>query len=162
MWALVWWGCASGTPAADADTALWSTGEPRAGAPRADVVGVSVTGDPGAWVLAVTIRSDELGCARYADWWEVIDPGGALRHRRLLDHAHPDEQPFTRSSETPVAVLPDELLIVRAHLADEGGPGGYGQTMEGTAVGGFQAVPRGATVAPELADAPPQPVECLF
>src|SRR5262252_1297487 len=63
----------------------------------AHVVQVQVSGNAGAFSFSVTVRSPDSGCARYADWWEVVSTDGKLLHRRILMHSHVDEQPFTRS-----------------------------------------------------------------
>lgn len=127
-------------------------------ASTADVVGVRVTGSEDAYTFAVSIRSDETGCDRYADWWEVLDADGALVYRRVLDHSHPKEQPFERDGG-PVTIAVDEPVVVRAHLF----PHGYGgEAMEGSVADGF--VP--ARLAPGFGDGvddePPLPSGCLF
>lgn len=147
-----------------------STGEPATepftGAPTttagpgavADVVGVTVSGDPGAYQFAVAIRSDETGCDQYADWWEVLTPSGELVYRRVLTHSHPSEQPFTRDGG-PVDAPPDAELVVRAHLH----PSGYGGEIHvGSVEGGFTGAPADPGLAPELAVDPPLPESCLF
>ena len=64
----------------------------------ADAVAAAVSGGPGGYTFAVTLRSPDTGCERYADWWEVVSAdGSALVYRRILGHSHVDEQPFTRS-----------------------------------------------------------------
>ncbi|MCB0067945.1 MAG: hypothetical protein KDD77_12370, partial [Caldilineaceae bacterium] len=104
----------------------------------ADVLGVTVTGEPGDYTFAVTVKSPDTGCERYADWWEVVTPDGLLLYRRILAHSHVDEQPFIRSGG-PVTVAPDAELWVRAHLH----PTGFGgRALRGTVAGGFvEAVP---------------------
>lgn len=126
---------------------------------RADVDAVVVSGQPGAWTFAVTIRSPDVGCERYAAWWEVTDAEGrSLHHRRILAHSHKDEQPFTRSGG-PVAVAADQELVVRAWLH----PDGYGgRAMKGSVESGFQAwtPPEGFGAA--LAAEGPQVELCAF
>jgi hypothetical protein len=131
------------------------------GAPAANVSAVSASGDPGGYTFAVSIRSDETGCDRYADWWEVLDPAGNLLYRRILDHSHPDEQPFTRTGG-PVPALPDDVVIVRAHLHDVGEHSGFGAGMQGSVAGGFAAAELPADFAAALETAEPLPAECLF
>lgn len=138
--------------------------DPSAGAPAtdpgavADVVGVTVTGSEGAYTFAPAIRSDETGCDQYADWWEVLTPDGELVYRRILNHSHPDEQPFTRDGG-PVAVAADAEVLVRAHLH----PSGFvGQMQRGTARSGFQAVSADPALFPALGRQDPLPQECWF
>lgn len=102
---------------------------------RADVIAVHSEGEPGAWTFAVTVRSPDQGCARYAAFWEVVDPEGQTLHlRRILAHSHVDEQPFTRQGG-PVAVAADQEVVVRAWMH----PDGYGgQALRGTVGGGFR------------------------
>jgi len=130
-----------------------------AGRPQADVIAVEVAGSPGAYEFRVTVRSPDQGCSRYASWWEVLRADGSLVYRRILNHSHRDEQPFTRAGG-PVAVSADETLVVRAHLH----PDGYGgQLLRGSAGRGFEPwrdAP--ADFASGLASAPPQPERCLY
>lgn len=124
----------------------------------ADVVGVSVTGDAGAYTFSVTVRSPDAGCDRYADYWEVLGEDGALVYRRILAHSHVDEQPFSRSGG-PVAVAADQEIIVRAHM----NPGGYGgQAYRGSVEEGFAATELEPGFAPGVGDMPPQPTDCAF
>ncbi|GAB4535735.1 MAG: hypothetical protein Tsb0020_50840 [Haliangiales bacterium] len=146
--------------ASDADTGDDARAEPA----RADVVGVSVSGAAGAYQLSVTLRSPDTGCARYADWWEVVSPAGELLYRRILAHSHVDEQPFTRSGG-PAAVAADAEVIVRAHLHDDAGEGsGYGGVAwRGTPAGGFGPDPSvDAGFAAALESAAPTPSGCAF
>ncbi len=134
-----------------------ASGEPT-GAPTADVVDVTVSGGEGAYTFAVAIRSDETGCDRYADWWEVITPAGDLVYRRILDHSHPTEQPFTRSGG-PISLLGSDFVVIRAHLH----PGGYvGEMMEGSVDQGFAPLSADSSLFPGLANSEPTPEECLF
>lgn len=128
------------------------------GPASADVVGVRVAGAAGDYTFAVSIRSDETGCDRYADWWEVVDPDGALVFRRILDHSHPSEQPFERDGG-PVPIAAEEEVVVRAHLS----PGGYGgQVMLGTVADGFLPTEPEPGFAEDLVTEPPLPAGCLF
>ena len=125
--------------------------------PRADVLRVAAQGRPGAWQLAVTVRSPDRGCDHYADWWEVMSPDGRLLFRRVLMHSHPTEQPFTRPGG-PVAIAADETVIVRAHFH----PTGYGgAALRGSVAKGFEAwpdMPDGFASA--LAGEEPLPTAC--
>ncbi len=124
----------------------------------ADVVSVSATGSDGAYELLVGVRSPDTGCTLYADWWEVVSEDGALLYRRILNHSHPDEQPFERSGG-PVPIQSDTVVWVRAHMA----PGGYGgQALRGTVTGGFSAATPEAGFGATLETADPQPEGCAF
>jgi hypothetical protein len=125
----------------------------------ADVEAVSATGDEGAYTFAVALRSPDVDCDQYADWWEVLTPEGALVYRRILDHSHPHEQPFMRDGG-PVEVSSTDPLIVRGHFH----PSGYGGTaMGGTVAKGFAAAPEiGKDFAPGVESEEPQPKKCLF
>ena len=127
------------------------------GAPRADVDAVAVAGSPGAYTFSVTLRSDDLGCEQYADWWEVLTEDGSLLYRRILAHSHVDEQPFTRSGG-PVAANADQRVFVRAHM----NPSGYvGDALMGTPAGGFAAA-SDVEFPASLETAEPQPDGCAF
>jgi len=125
--------------------------------PQADVLRVAAKGKPGAYAFAVTVKSPDRGCDRYANWWEVVSPDGRLLFRRVLMHSHPDEQPFTRPGG-PVPISAEETVIVRAHFH----PTGYGgAAMRGSVAKGFTAwseAPPG--FASELAREKPLPTEC--
>ncbi len=124
----------------------------------ADVPAVSATGQDGDWTFSVTILSPDTGCEQYADWWEVLSPEGELLFRRILNHSHPDEQPFTRTG-SPVPVAGSDEVIVRAHLH----PTGYGgAAMLGSVSSGFSttALTEGFAASVETAD--PQPDGCAF
>lgn len=124
---------------------------------RADVVAVRVDGRPGSYRFAVTLRSPDRDCSRYASWWEIVREDGSLVYRRVLMHSHPDEQPFTRGGG-PVRVQPDETLIVRAHLH----PAGYGGVaFRGSVSAGFARWDDAPDdFAGDLAQSPPLPSEC--
>jgi hypothetical protein len=126
--------------------------------PAADVIGVQVSGAPGAYQFNVTIRSPDTGCQQYADWWEVVSEDGRLLYRRVLLHSHVDEQPFTRSGG-PVSIQAGTVVWVRAHM----NTGGYGGVaFKGSAKAGFkQAVPD-AEFAVGLAKQAPLPDGCDF
>lgn len=125
---------------------------------QADVMAVSVKGEPGAYNFSVTIRSPDEGCNQYADWWEVLNQEGELLYRRILLHSHVNEQPFTRSGG-PVSIAADTTVIVRAHM-NTSGYGGL--VMEGSAAAGFEQQEISADFASELADTAPLPEGCNF
>ena len=146
-------GCASSSKGGVTDGASGS------GA-TASVSGVAVTGAPGAYQFDVTINSPDTGCSSYADWWEVVRPDGQLLYRRVLAHSHVKEQPFTRTGG-PIAIDPDDQVIVRAHMA--GGAGYGGTAFSGSPSVGFSADDTiDASWHPELAKAEPRPKDCDF
>jgi hypothetical protein len=124
----------------------------------ADVEAVVVTGEDGNYTLATTLRSGDEGCDGYADWWEVLTLDGRLLYRRILNHSHVDEQPFTRSGG-PIDATQSDVVLVRAHRH----PTGYGgQAMEGRLGGTFVAVELAASFAAELEVAEPLPEDCWY
>lgn len=130
----------------------------RAAAALADVAGVTVSGEPGAYRFNVTVRSPDKGCAQYANWWEVASEDGRLLYRRVLLHSHVDEQPFTRDGG-PVAIGPDTIVWVRAHQH----PQGYGGVaFRGSVRAGFRAAAPPTGFAAGLAKTPPLPAGCDF
>jgi len=125
---------------------------------RADVTAVRVRGEPGAYEFEVEIKSLDVGCAQYADWWEVIDTDGKLIYRRLLEHSHADEQPFRRSGG-PVPIASDTEVWVRAHMNTTG----YGGTaFKGSAAAGFRRAALAPSFAADLARQSPLPEGCAF
>lgn len=149
-------GCAGPQPAAaPSGAALAPT---QVSSARADVLSVSATGAPGAYQFGVEIRSPDLGCEQYADWWEIVDEQGSLIYRHTFTHSHVSEQPFQRAGG-PVAIQADTIIYVRAHMH----PGGYGgQTLRGSVLAGFQSVDPGPGFAAGLAEMPPLPQGCEF
>ena len=128
------------------------------GSASADVVALAVAGAPGAYTFEVTVRSDDLGCDHYADWWDVRRATGELVYRRILNHSHVDEQPFTRAGG-PVAVSADEEVWVIAHLH----PLGYtGAWMRGMVETGFQTVSEPVETSLEAWDEGALPEDCWF
>ncbi|MGJ3249719.1 MAG: hypothetical protein ACFE0J_01105 [Elainellaceae cyanobacterium] len=141
---------------ADSDPADIASGADMTNA--AEVTDVSVRGEPGNYSLEVTVRSPDTGCDQYADWWEVLSEDGTLLYRRILLHSHVNEQPFTRSGG-PIAVQPDQVIVVRAHMH----PSGYGpQAQRGTVTDGFTSVMLPANFASDVEDQDPQPAGCDF
>ncbi|MFL6648244.1 MAG: hypothetical protein ACJ8KO_09815 [Sulfurifustaceae bacterium] len=124
----------------------------------AEIVAVSVSGKPGAYEFDVTVRSPDTGCAQYADWWEVVGTDGRLLYRRVLDHSHPDEQPFARSGG-PVPIARDAIVWVRVHMNNSG----YGSVgFKGSVAGGFTRTPIAPDFAADLPKQPPLPHGCAF
>ena len=125
---------------------------------RADVIAVSVEGEPGSYTFDVTVRSPDTGCDQYADWWEVVSAGGDLVYRRVLLHSHVGEQPFTRSGG-PVDIQPVDQVLVRAHMTTTG-YGGEG--LRGSASGGFAEYFSPDEFAADLETRQPQPSGCAY
>lgn len=125
----------------------------------ADVVGVEVSGEPGAYSFSVTLKTGDTGCDHYADWWEVVDADGNLVYRRILGHSHVKEQPFTRSGG-PVDVSEDALITVRAHMSDVGYGGRVLEGMPSTP--NLGATPKADTLGSGLEEQAPQPDGCAF
>jgi hypothetical protein len=124
----------------------------------ADVVSVSVSGQPGAYQFSVGISSPDTGCDQYADWWEVLGEDGTLYYRRILTHSHVSEQPFERSGG-PVAVEAGTVLVVRAHMNTSG----YGgKVLKGSVQAGWTQVELGPGFASDVETADPQPSGCGF
>jgi hypothetical protein len=128
------------------------------GIPSADIISLDVSGDPGAYRFSVGVRSPDLGCEQFADWWEVIDEQGDLIYRRILLHSHTGEQPFVRSGG-PVPIAPEDVVLVRAHMH----PSGYGGVaFKGSIQTGFQEIELSPDFASELENSPPLPEGCAF
>lgn len=124
----------------------------------ADVISVDVSGSEGAYRLSVGISSPDTGCDQYADWWEVVSQEGELIYRRVLLHSHVEEQPFVRSGG-PVAIAPDSMVIVRAHMNIDG----YGgAAFQGSVESGFKETALKPDFASDLADELPLPDGCAF
>jgi hypothetical protein len=124
----------------------------------ADVISVQVAGEPNAYRFSVEISSPDEGCEQYADWWEILTEEGELVYRRILAHSHVDEQPFVRSGG-PVAIGPDTIVLLRAHIH----PAGYGgRVMRGTARAGFEEVELDPDFALEVETIAPQSTGCAF
>ena len=124
----------------------------------AKVLEVEATGEAKNYTFAVTIKSRDTGCDRYADWWEVITLEGELLYRRVLLHSHVDEQPFTRTGGT-VEIAPTQPVIVRVHMSDSG----YSPiARQGSVENGFTEVTLPANFAMSLADREPLANNCAF
>ncbi len=126
--------------------------------PRSDIVGVSVKGEPNAYHFTVTIKSDDIDCQQYTDWWEVLNKKGELIYRRILIHSHPDQQPFSRSGGY-VKVQKDETLYIRAHMK----PIGYvGNLFKGSVESGFTQTQEIVKFNEKIETQDPLPEECLY
>ncbi len=126
--------------------------------PRANVTAVTVTGESGAYRFSVTLKSDETGCAQYADWWEVLSEKGDLLYRRILVHSHPDTQPFTRSGGS-VKIEKDTIVYVRAHMHKLGY---VGDVLKGSVSKGFKHATELPTFSQKLEKQSPLPKGCAF
>jgi len=119
---------------------------------------VNVSGEEGAYTFKVTLKSPDLGCNQYADWWEVISEKGELIYRRNLSHSHVNEQPFTRSGG-PVPISKDENVFIRGHMNTNGyGLSGY----FGNVTSGFLSYDLENDFATELETQQPLPPDCQF
>lgn len=126
---------------------------------QADVLAVSTFGEAGEYIFSVTISSPDTGCDQYADWWEVLSNNGNLIYRRILNHSHVDEQPFTREGG-PVPVQPDDIVIVRAHMNEAGYSGA---AKRGSINYGFADAPDiTSDFAKEVESQEPLPDDCLY
>ncbi len=126
--------------------------------PRANVTAVTVTGESGAYRFAVTLKSDETGCAQYADWWEVLTEDGELLYRRILVHSHPDTQPFTRSGGA-LNIKKYDILYIRAHMNKLGY---VGDVFKGSVAKGFKHATELPTFSQKLEKQSPLPKGCAF
>ena len=125
---------------------------------HADVMAVQANGQAGAYQFNITVRSPDLGCKQYADWWEIVSEDGKLLYRRVLQHSHVNEQPFTRSGG-PAPIQPDTVVWVRAHM----NTGGYGgAAFKGSVKFGFKPVVPETGFAAGLAKQAPLPDGCNF
>jgi hypothetical protein len=126
--------------------------------PVANVISVSVKGNPNAYTFSVEIQSPDTGCNQYADWWEVLSEEGALIYRRILTHSHVNEQPFIRSG-SPVPIEANHVVYIRGHMH----PGGYGgNVLKGSVIDGFQNTSVRSDFASEVENEDPQPDDCAF
>jgi hypothetical protein len=132
------------TPQVEAPPPAVSSGD------HADVIGISVSGEPGSYRFSVTVRSPDTGCDRYADWWEVVSSGGQLIYRRVLLHTH---------SGGPVNIQPDETVIVRGHM---NGMGYGGAGLKGSVTGGFAPMEIPEAFGAGLDRIGPLPAGCAY
>lgn len=89
---------------------------------------------------------------------EIIDEEGNLLYRRILSHSHVNEQPFVRSGG-PVDIAENSFIYIRGHMNTNG----YGtKVFSGTITDGLKEDFLEEDFAIELAEANPQPSECVF
>jgi hypothetical protein len=97
--------------------------------------------------LYATVKSSDVDCDHYVNWWEAVSEDGKLLFRRTLGHPHSREQPFNRGGSTS-SIKEDTVFYVRAHIH----PYGYSnQGMKGSAKSGFEPVTIPDGFAAELA-----------
>ncbi|MDH7446450.1 hypothetical protein [Aquimarina sp. 2201CG14-23] len=124
----------------------------------ADVINIFVSGEDSNYTFNVEIKSPDLGCDQYADWWEIISEDKTLIHRRILAHSHVNEQPFIRSGG-PVNIKKDQVVYIRAHMNNKG----YGnKVFMGSVSKGFSAQIIETNFADELETVAPLPNGCAF
>ncbi|WP_344928022.1 hypothetical protein [Aquimarina addita] len=125
---------------------------------KAVVTNVSVTGEENNFIFNVTVKSPDLGCNQYADWWEVLSEEGELLYRRILLHSHVDDQPFTRSGG-PVAITKEQVVYIRAHMNTNG----YGSVVyKGSVSVGFTEHILDTDFAIDVVTEEPLPDGCAF
>lgn len=122
------------------------------------VTQVEVTGDENAYTFNVTIESPDTGCDQYANWWEIVDLEGNLIYRRILDHSHVTEQPFTRAGEN-IALSKAQEVYVRLHMNNSGYAA---NAQKGSVASGFQAAELDVEFAKNLTETEPLPGACAF
>ena len=123
----------------------------------ADIVGVHAAKNTDNYTFSVSIKSPDISCKQYANWWEILSEDGTLLYRRILWHSHPNEQPITRSGG-PIAIKDSQVVYVRAHLNNKG----YGGVVfKGNAIDGFKKVssPKFNT---SIEKQSPQATECWY
>jgi len=121
---------------------------------------VSITGSEHSYTFSVELKSPDLGCNQYANWWEVLSEDGKLIYRRILAHSHVNEQPFKRSGGS-INASENQTLIIRAHMHQEG----YGSgkiAMKGSVKNGFKVYDMPEGFAPNVEKQSPQPSGCAF
>ena len=122
----------------------------------AAVIRATVSGEEQAYTFNVEVKSPDLGCTQYADWWEVITQDSILLYRRILAHSHVNEQPFKRSGG-PVRISATREIIVRAHMNNLG-YGVFG--LRGSIQDGFTKDSLTTDFASHLAQEQPLPGDC--
>ena len=125
---------------------------------QAVVIDVKVTGNEANYTFSVQLKSPDLGCDQYADWWEVFSLDTTLIYRRILGHSHVNEQPFTRSGG-PVKIQSNENIYIRGHMNNFG----YGSLVfKGSVDNGFKQDTIEKSFGPDLSKLEPLPTNCAF
>jgi len=130
----------------------------QANEPQANITAVATKGTEKAYHFSVTIKSDETGCAQYANWWEVLSEKGDLLYRRILIHSHPNMQPFTRRGGY-VKIKKDDIVYVRAHMNKLGY---VGDIFKGSVKNGFEKVEETIEFNKKIEKQTPLPKGCLY
>jgi len=124
----------------------------------AEVISVKVNGKEQHYTFSVGIKSPDLGCKQYANWWEVVSPEGKLIYRRILGHSHVNEQPFIRSGGK-VKITKDQIVIIRAHMNTSK----FGvKVFKGSIKNGFESYILKNDFAIGLENRKPLPTGCAF
>ena len=88
---------------------------------HADVTEAQVSRNAdGTYGFSVTIHSQDSGWDSYADGYEVLSPDGAILGKRILQHPHETEQPFTRDLNSVWVPEDLETVTIRAHHKEFG------------------------------------------
>jgi hypothetical protein len=121
---------------------------------KADIIAVAINGQN----FSITLKSDETGCAEYANWWEILNKNGKLLYRRILFHSHPNEQPFTRDGG-PIQIFKNEKVYIRAHMNNVGYSG---NVFFGSPKDGFKEIINPPIFSKSIEAQSPQPGKCWF
>ena len=125
---------------------------------KAEVISVTTSGKENSYTFSIGIKSPDLGCKQYANWWEVVSEDGKLIYRRILGHSHVNEQPFVRSGGK-VKITKDQIVIIRAHMNTSG----YGvKAYRGSVNNGFKTYLLNKDFATVLENKKPLPSGCAF
>ncbi len=125
---------------------------------HAVVEAINFSGEANNYTFNVQLKSPDTGCEQYADWWEVIDKEAQLIYRRILQHSHVNEQPFTRSGGS-VGIDANTFVYIRGHMNTLG----YGSLVFGGSIkDGFEAIELPIEFGADLDKVAPLPDGCAF
>jgi len=125
---------------------------------KAEIISVKVNGKENSYTFSVGIKSLDLGCKQYANWWEVVSEDETLIYRRILGHSHVKEQPFIRSGGS-IKIDKDQVVVIRAHMNTSG----YGvKAYRGSINNGFKPYLLKKDFAIGLENKKPLPSGCAF
>ena len=68
-----------------------------------------------SWTVRVMLLHKDTGWDHYADAWRIVDEKGNELAKRILQHPHENEQPFTRSLSNIVIPRNVGIVFVEAH-----------------------------------------------